>query len=425
MDEKRISTSWEDCILSLIETISRPPQKPIDLLSTLYTTYFPSDDKDIFTKLHEECKDFFKPGIIEKELKNNSNIIGKIKQNLKNYCEVKREKRGDYMNILVESCETFYKRMTTNKEVTQFVGVMITFAFFHLAILSERNTHQLEIYEGWGNKYKKQLLEKISAYKAYFIDIYPKWQDWRKDQITVKIVPDSKKKENIIGEVLDTLTTASFVKYSSSRETQIKLRGVCEKAKIRFYNDINAKFMNLYVHTFALNKFYPDKHEEPPKAPNSKVATVWYGTYGRDTFPDGEHDIKDYEEYELSNDLPGVITGINIQEYNVLDALTFLYKNRPGELVGNPQGGHLTTIRGLNEEYNHIIAVDLYFCHRVMCAIQFFFPGGATEVLGNRSNADAVRISCGSIGKRGDFKLTGVKMASSTADLPGKELSVG
>ncbi|CAG8766004.1 13835_t:CDS:1, partial [Acaulospora morrowiae] len=111
--------------------------------------------------------------------------------------------------------------------------------------------------------------------------------------------------------------------------------------------------------------------------------------------------------------------------YNVLNALRFFYKDRPGQLMGDIQGGHLTTIRGLNEEYNHIIAVDLYFCHRVMCAIQFFFPGGETKIFGNRSNANAQKISCGPIGKNNDFKLTGIKMASSTADSPESCLAVG
>ncbi|CAG8777403.1 1983_t:CDS:2, partial [Acaulospora morrowiae] len=248
-------------------------------------------------------------------------------------CE--KEKRGDYMTNLAELCETFYKKITTHKEAVQFVGVMITFSFAHLAILSERHSHQLEIYEGWGNQYKKQLLEKILAYKAYFIDIYPKWQDWRKDQINTKVGIDPRKRESIIGEVLDTLTKSRSVTYSSPRKshdnTEFKLdrfKSVCTKVKIRFYNEINAKFMNLYMHTFALDKFYPEKHEEPPKAPNSNVATVWLGTYGRDTFPDGVHDVKDIEEeYRLSDDLPGVITGVNIQEYNVLNALRFFYKD--------------------------------------------------------------------------------------------------
>ncbi|CAG8737944.1 9780_t:CDS:1, partial [Acaulospora morrowiae] len=72
MEEKKekISIPWEDCILSFIETISQPSLKPTHYLSILYTTYFPSDDKDIFTKLQDQCNDFFKPGIIEKELKN-------------------------------------------------------------------------------------------------------------------------------------------------------------------------------------------------------------------------------------------------------------------------------------------------------------------------------------------------------------------
>jgi hypothetical protein len=178
--------------------------------------------------------------------------------------------------------------------------------------------------------------------------------------------------------------------------------------------------MKIYLFTFALDKFKVENHGFPTIA-ESSVSTLWFGVYGRDTFPDGTHTSIDTEaNYELCIDKPGIITGININEYNVIEALRFFYNNRPGTYVGNPKGGHLTTIRGLNNQYNHIVAVDLYFKYHILCAIEFHFSSGqSTGILGNRmKTANLEKVSCGPIGKNNDFKLIGVSMASGKGDYP-------
>ncbi|CAG8478386.1 10069_t:CDS:2 [Diversispora eburnea] len=422
-----LSAPWQERIHQFFDA-----PKPEYLLSTLYSVYFPTGNVNIFDQLPELCKDFVKPGVISKELKNNVNVLNKIKQNLKDYLDGDINKRESNMNNLAELCKKFQSNILKSRDSVQLLGVLITFSFLHLSVLSEKDTNQTAIYGGWANSHGKELADKISEYKIYFIETYPIWQDWRKDQITIK--PEPRKKDS--GVVLDTITKRS-VKVLPTHHTHHtpvnvnsdKFQNVCLKVKNRIYNEINVEFMKLYMHTFALNKFEPGKWYEPPIAPNSKVATVWFGTYGKDTFSKRKDEIRYSEEkYELTNEI-GVITGVNIIEFDTIHALTFLFKDQDPnnrKIVGNRNHGHLTTIRGLNEKRYHITAVDLYFNHSVICAIQFFCSGGIkTEILGNRNReAHTVKISCRP-GRNENFKLTGVRMASSLTDPQKNNESVG
>ncbi|RHZ56876.1 hypothetical protein Glove_396g93 [Diversispora epigaea] len=416
---EKIPTPWEERILQIFDA-----PKTSYLLSTLYSAYFPTDDVTIFDQLPELCKNFTKSGVISKELKNS--VLNKIKQNLKAYLDDTNNE--SVMNNLVELCNKFQTSILKNRESVQLLGVLITFSFLHLSVLSEKDNNQTNIYGGWHNSHGKELADKISEYKIYFTKTYPIWQDWRKDQITIKTEP--RKKDS--GVVSDIITGRSIkvlpTHHTPENVNSDKFQKICSKVKNRIYNEINVEFMKLYMHTFALNKFEHNNWYEHPIAPNSKVATVWLGTYGVDTLPKGKNEIKYSEkEYELTNEM-GVIKGVNIIEFNTIHALSFLFKDQdPNDrkTVGNGKHGHLTTIRGLDEERYHIVAVDLYFHHSVICAMQFFFSGGMkTEILGNRAKSNAVKISCRP-GNNENFKLTGVRMASTLADGPKSNESVG
>ncbi|GBB92360.1 hypothetical protein RclHR1_00020063 [Rhizophagus clarus] len=416
-----MSKTWDDRIIDYIREFSQDFNNPGECIATLIEEFFPQSESDIFSLIPERSKNLFKPGVIENEVKNCQNNLKRLLQNLKLYRDdYENKKRHYYINNLINQCNNLYKKFFNNSDVIQLIPINITFSLIHLTILRERQQFEDEINENLEEQWEMELQQKVDLYIKYFVEIYPKWQEWRKQQIIVKTGINEQKKS--YGEVFDTLTkrSVSYTPVETPYQSKTFFVNVCDRTKRRLFNESNAEFMKIYMYTFTLNKFKVGYYGYPTIADPPSVGTLWFGVYGRDTFPDGTHVSDDAEvKYELSTDKPNTITGININEYNIIDALKFFYNNRSGTLVGNSKGGHLTTIRGLNNQFNYVIAVDLYFNYRILCAIEFHFSNGeSTGVLGNRIKADAEKVSCGPIGKNNDFKLIGVSMASGKADPP-------
>ncbi|CAG8763945.1 2040_t:CDS:2, partial [Racocetra persica] len=109
-----------------------------------------------------------------------------IKQNLVEYRDAPNNKQSNYLTNLINQCEIFYDSLTTatgkNKDNVNLVTIAITYSLMHLAILKEACTS----HKGLFNSYDKELREKVEGYKKYFIEIYSKWGNWRKDCIQVK-----------------------------------------------------------------------------------------------------------------------------------------------------------------------------------------------------------------------------------------------
>ncbi|RGB39609.1 hypothetical protein C1646_754238 [Rhizophagus diaphanus] len=416
-----MSKTWDDRIVDYIKEFSQDYYNLGQCIVTLIDEFFPQYESDIFSLIPDRSKDLFKPGVIEKEIKNCQKNLKRLLQFLILYRDdYENKKRNSYINNLVDQCNNLYKILFNNSNVIQLIPINITFSLIHLTILRERQKFEVEISEKWDEKWEMDLHQKVDIYIKFFVEIYPKWQEWRKQQIIIKTGINEQKKA--FGEVIDTITkrSVSYMPVETPYPNKSFFVNVCDRTKRRLFNESNAEFMKIYMYTFTLNKFKVGYHEYPTIANPSSVGTLWLGVYGRDTFPDGTHISDDAEvKYELSTDKPDMITGINIYEYNIIDALKFFYNNRSGTLVGNSKGGHLTTIRGLKNQYNYVIAVDLYFNYRILCAIEFHFSNGeSTGILGNRIKADSKKVSCGPIGKNNDFKLIGVSMASGKADPP-------
>ncbi|CAG8585771.1 4380_t:CDS:2, partial [Scutellospora calospora] len=293
------------------------------------------------------------------------------------------------------------------------IPIAITFSFMHLAILKERNT-----YHESSETYETDLQQKVREYKQYFVNIYSEWIIWRKNQIS-KIPYNNKDPQ-----VFDTITNKG-IKYEETdqnEEAKKRYEEMCNRVVSRYLNEAKVEFMKMYLHTFALDKFLNPK--APTIAPNRDIGTIICGIYGRETFPDKDHDKFDHNQLlKLYYDKPGIITGINIHAGYFVDCIKVKYKGYDGTTVGNDKGGDAYTIRGLNGDSNYVTKVDVYFNERVVSGIQFFFSnepsykGNINNVIGNgdKNPGENSKVSCGPIGNNNDFKLVGIQMAQSKA----------
>ncbi|CAG8575220.1 161_t:CDS:2 [Cetraspora pellucida] len=401
---------WDIRIVEFIDVVSKDTSKPTELIAALITKYFPEKEIDIFTQIPERSQSILKRNEVEKEL--GQIMIEELKQNLVGYRDAPSNKQSNYLTNLIKQCDTFYKNLTNeNKDNVNLVTIAITYSIMHLAILKEKSTYHKEIF----NSYESDLRQKVEGYKKYFLEIYYKWENWRKNCIEVKM------NNNIPNKVYDTFNgkSVTYINTEINQAAITRYTEMCKRVKVRYFDEANAEFMKMYLYTFTLDKFLPNNSNARTIAPNRKIGTIVYGIYGQDTFPDGDHGPEDHSElHQMSNDKPDVITGINVHAGFFLDCLKVKYKNQIGTSIGNEKGGEVTTIRHLDEKYNYVTGVKVYFRERVVSGIQFLMSDGQeTMMFGNgEANQKSLEIKCGPIGYNNDFRLVGIQMAESKAD---------
>ncbi|CAG8575256.1 163_t:CDS:2 [Cetraspora pellucida] len=397
--------SWDIRIVEFIDMVSKDISKPTELIIALITKYFPENEIDIFTQIPERSQSILKRNEVEKEL--GQIMIEELKQNLIEYRDAPRNKQSNYLTNLIKQCDTFYKNLTNeNKDNLNLVTIAITYSIMHLVILKEKSTYHKEIFKS----YESDLRQKVKGYKKYFLEIYSKWENWRQDYIEIKIP----------NEVYDNLLGKNITYVNAEINQAAKYIEMCKRVKLRYFNEAKAEFMKMYMYTFALDKFLPNNSNALTIAPNRKIGTIVYGIYGKDTYPDGNLQLKDHDIlHQMYNDKPGVITGLNVHAGDVLDCLKVKYKNQIGTTLGNEKGGYVTTIRGLDEKNNYVVGVNIYFRvygnERVVSGIQFFMSDGQiSNIIGNgQKNQKTLEVNCGPIGYNKDFKLIGIQMAES------------
>ncbi|KAF0561678.1 glutamate-rich protein 3 [Gigaspora margarita] len=402
----KTSKHWDEAIEKFIDAISKDTICT-ELIKILIQTFFKDDSLGIFSLLTERSRNMLHKDDVRKEFKLRQKDIEKIKESLINYRDASKSGRANHMENLVKLCDNFYNNLVTGKNMdnVHLLTIAITFMFVHLTILRERNRHSKEIYSKENKSYETDLRQKVQDYKQYFISMYYKWEEWRKGFIHY---------QNIDGhyQVHDEFHKfhISYKRPNSSDEaTRKKYHEICEHGKFAFLNEAKFIFINVYLHTFALNKFLPNNWSAPSEAHNKEIGTLYYGIVGRVIITDPEKYGNDYEEpFKLSSEEPGIITGLNVHYSDVVHGLTVKYRGRPCSTVGNVKGGEATTVRGLDED-NYVNSVEIFFGDQVISGIQFNFNGNRTTgVLGNQENT---RMFCG--GPTKDFKLTAIQMAPS------------
>ncbi|CAG8581900.1 5694_t:CDS:2 [Scutellospora calospora] len=389
--------TWDSMMFDFTNAISKDTECT-ELITILIRMLFSNNELGIFDLLPERSKDVVKMDDVKKELKIRHNAIVKIKQNLINYQNARKSDRSIYMTNLIKLCDDFYNALITgrNNDNVCLLTIAITFAFIHLTILRERNRHSKEIYltKQPNKTHETELVQKVQDYKQYFVDMYYTWEDWRKEFIHITSHPESPVSSFpcFVKDSYHDLSIYYMYPHSTDEvmlkdETKLnKYKELCNQSKMCFLDEAKGIFLNMYSHTFVLDKFFPNNWGALSVAPNRTIGTFTYGIVGKNTLPNVKLYGTDYEEnFKLCSDEPGIITGINIHHSDILNGLTVKYKGRPGTSIGDVKAGDATTIRGLNKDDRYITGVDIYFNNeRVISGIQFYFKDNlVSEVFGS------------------------------------------
>ncbi|CAG8830969.1 36938_t:CDS:2, partial [Racocetra persica] len=224
-----------------IKAISKDTE-PTELIKSLIKLFFQDDGMCIFYLIPDRSREILHIEEIRKELKQRQNAIEKIKQNLIKYRDAQKEGRSLHMDNLIELCDSLYENTIVgkNKDNVHLLTTAIVFSFIHLTILRERNRH-----------YKD--------YKQYFIDMYEKWEDWRKSLIVFRDLETNPDLPCIVNDTFHNLSM--YFQYPKTFIYDDKLldkhRELCVQGQMAFLNEAKDAFMKIYVYTFDLNKFLP------------------------------------------------------------------------------------------------------------------------------------------------------------------------
>lgn len=272
----------------------------------------------------------------------------------------------------------------------------ISHSYLHLTVLKERYKHGLELYTDAKkqDQWEKELTSKVNEYKTFFLKIYPEWQTWRKDKISVSctrsenptVVPpffywtaEGKTNDDPTGE---------NVSYSDDwNSTEGYFEDVQKRAKQRMYNNADANMMKeAYIRTFSLDNFLPGHIKDKPKA-NIKVGEISYGPYSI-ALKNGSHGVGDISN-EVQTEKCGTISKIYVWAWNTIDRIQFCYKDRG---MGNKFGDTSFTDKpGLKNEIvlgeKHVTGIEAGFSEGLMAKIQFKFNDGTSSpTFGNKGD---------------------------------------
>jgi hypothetical protein len=114
----------------------------IPLLSTLVIFFFLEYEEydemieDIFTQINDRVKDIISQEYIN-EIDNQIKNLKPIKKLLLEYLVIQKNKRAIHIASLFENCNSFFKDLLKNENITYLIPFTITFAIVHLTVLRE------------------------------------------------------------------------------------------------------------------------------------------------------------------------------------------------------------------------------------------------------------------------------------------------
>ena len=91
------------------------------------------------------------------------------------------------MSAILVSCNQLYEELTGTDNAIHLIPITISHCYLHFTVLRERLEPGFDMYPDAkdNHRWEKELTSKVNNYKAFFIEIYPKWREWRRREVRV------------------------------------------------------------------------------------------------------------------------------------------------------------------------------------------------------------------------------------------------
>jgi hypothetical protein len=242
------------------------------------------------------------------------------------------------------------------------IGLMVPIGTLHLAVLSERYNHyKVYFHEENRSEALAELKSTYDQYREFFHAAYPLWKDWRYHQFEVfyqvshtHVIPDYfyGVKDNIgpygfLYRIDDKARATDFLEWA--------------------FNGAIADMAHVLSSTQSYSTFLKDTGVELSPI-LSELDTIILGPYLW-TRLQGTGDMNDTRIGDWTSDKPsGEVSQINIDAYNSIDGLQFIYPDMTGTKVSSG-GGEQFQISldgkqciGTLMKWSSGLLYEIYFC---------------------------------------------------------------
>lgn len=389
-------------------------EKVVKLLINLF---WPETKESIWSAIKEQVEKLVETKILDFELQERTAALNALRDNMKMYTHASNDEKASLMSAILVSCNQLYEELTSSDNAIHLIPITISHCYLHLTMLRERFEHGFDMYPDAkdSHQWEKELTSKVNDYKAFFLNIYPKWREWRRGEVRVSTWQS--KNAMLIppffnytahGETKDDMTEEVVSYQDDMNSIEDYFKPLQNRAKDRMFHEADAKMMmEAYHRTFSLDVFFPGNCKDEPKA-DPTVGDVSYGPYSF-ALESGSHRAEDSQNIYsyIQSDNCGVITKIYVWAWNTVDRIQFCYENRGMETIyGDDTFDDKPALK--NEiilDGKYVIGAKLAFSLGLLAKIQFHFNDGTSSPFFGKFEMDASQ----EFKTDGKFRMTGAE----------------
>ncbi|KAH7431304.1 hypothetical protein KP509_08G041900 [Ceratopteris richardii] len=394
-----IASDWHNRIRSVVLELTKKIPEVGAIAGFIIGSFWPENKIDVFAAIKKDVQNLVKEEIFQYELNLHKSEIDGLKMIIKRYREAKLHEKGHFLNKWITEADKLSIIFRQSSNNHQLIHLDITLATLHLAGLRERLDFGKDLYGEDNTKQWNKDLEDM--YETYVVDFFPKiftkWKEWRKDNVVYKswvethptAIPPFFRRES--HATLEDKIGGEMKKYSADiTDSTTTFSHICEAHKTRICNDAYSAMAGSMSTTFSFLKILPDNRRNFFKYDKTVFGRMFKGPYSLDLLQNGGdygfgHPVPSFRchpQYDDYSPTSGSITNVVVREWNSIDAMQFIYKNREGRVAGNPRGGqrHDIDVSG-----NLLNGLHMGFSSGILASVQLLYcDGTSSPKYGNR-----------------------------------------
>lgn len=232
------------------------------IAASITSLLWPKDPNkiNIWDLIKEQVYEAIDKAILDQELFERKNELNALMRQVAQYSPNKGlRENSQVLTVALGQAVSLESKLTDSKNRIHLVPIISILSHIHLAILRERLTHGLDLYEPEANKQKSSVVEWYNdltacykRYKEYFTTVEKEWSDWRKSTLSVEV------KDSRNGKVTDSFLKRTYDYKLEKNPKQVDMESLCRSTYHRVYRSSQAEIASYLALTFSLNRYLPD-----------------------------------------------------------------------------------------------------------------------------------------------------------------------
>lgn len=276
MSDQKVDTStWNNSVRGVVTGLEKLVPKIGGVLNFMTSLFWPKTRKSIWELIEDQVYVAIQKEILKKELEVRKAQLQALQHAVDEYQPGKgnRENTGALM-IALDKAASLKIGLAASSNRIHLMPLSIVVAHIYLALLRERLTHALEVYEVTGDKrvssvglWYDEIKREHADYKAYFEKVHAEWVTWRRGLLVLSPY----KKERC------TLEDKLQGRVVNIAQGDAKISPLGQDMADRIFNAGHAEVADFLSLTFVLNRYLPDPARFVLGSDEASLARLGYG----------------------------------------------------------------------------------------------------------------------------------------------------